>query len=364
MRKKLSAAALVLCLALVLGGCKKGDANVVTGYKNGDVTLGQYTGIEYTPLSTEVTEDDIQAKIDSLLNSNKVKTEITDRTDVQDGDVATIDFTGYMNGETFEGGTGTDYDLTIGSGSFIEGFESGLIGVNTGETVDLPLQFPDPYTNNPDFAGKPVTFTVTVKSISTMVTPELTDEFIADKTDSATVAEYRDYVAGQLKSQRESDAESSKQYDVVKKVIENTTFVKDLTAEITEAKNNMIASYNSMYQSAYGIDAATFFGYIYGMSTEAFDEYMTSQAEMNTKFGYVASAIAEKEKLEATDDEITALAADMLDSYGYESIDELYAQLKSVYKAEGKDVVAAQVKLNKAADIMYDSAVAAAAATE
>ncbi len=364
MKKRLSAAALVLCLALVLGGCKKGDANVITGYKNGDVTLGQYTGIEYSPLSTEVTDEDVQAKLDNFLSSNKEKTEVTDRTDVRDGDVTSIDFTGYMNGETFEGGTGTDYPLTIGSGQFIEGFEDGLIGVNVGETVDLPLQFPDPYQNNPDFAGKPVTFTVKVNGIYTMVTPELTDELVAEKTDYDTVEAYRNYLADQLKSQKESDAESSKQYDVVTKVIENATFVKDLTAEITEAKNNMIASYNSMYQSAYGIDAATFFGYIYGMSTEAFDEYMTSQAEMNTKFGYVASAIAEKEKLEATDDEITALAADMLDSYGYESIDELYAQLKSVYKAEGKDVVAAQVKLNKAADIMYNSAVAEAAATE
>ncbi|MBO7352750.1 MAG: FKBP-type peptidyl-prolyl cis-trans isomerase, partial [Lachnospiraceae bacterium] len=237
MKKKFTAAALVLCLALVLGACSKGNANVITGYKSGDVTLGQYKGVEYSPLSTEVTDEDIQKKIDSFLNSNQEKVEITDRTDVRDGDVTSIDFTGYMNGETFEGGTGTDYPLTIGSGQFIDGFEDGLVGVNVGETVDLALQFPDPYQNNPDFAGKPVTFTVTVNGIYTMVTPEFTDELVADKTDYNTTAEYRDYVASQLKTQLESDAQSSKEYDIVKKVIENSTFKKDLTDEITEAKN-------------------------------------------------------------------------------------------------------------------------------
>jgi trigger factor len=364
MKKKLTAAALVLCLALVLGACSKGNANVITGYKSGDVTLGQYKGVEYSPLSTEVTDEDIQKKIDSFLNNNKEKVEITDRTDVQSGDVANINFTGYMNDETFEGGTGENYDLTIGTGQFIEGFEDGLIGVNKGETVDLNLKFPDPYQNNPDFSGKDVKFTVTVNGIYTMVTPEFTDELVADKTDYNTTAEYRDYVASQLKTQLESDAQSSKEYDIVKKVIENSTFKKDLTDEITEAKNNMISSYNSMYQSAYGVDAATFFAAIYGMDAATFDEYMKNQAEMNTKFGYVASAVAEQEKIECTEDEIAELAKNMLDSYGYQSIEELYAQLKSVYKTEGKDVVAAQVKLNKAADIMYDNAVAVAEASE
>ena len=137
MKKKLTAAALVLCLALVLGACSKGNANVITGYKSGDVTLGQYKGVEYSPLSTEVTDEDIQKKIDSFLNSNKEKVEITDRTDVQSGDVANINFTGYMNDETFEGGTGENYDLTIGTGQFIEGFEDGLIGVNKGKQQDV-----------------------------------------------------------------------------------------------------------------------------------------------------------------------------------------------------------------------------------
>ena len=346
-----------MCLALT--ACSKGT-NIITGYKSGDVTLGQYKGVSYTPLSTEVSDADVQAELDSFVSSKAVKTEITGRTDVQSGDIANIDYTGYMNGETFEGGSAEGSDLTIGSGRFIEGFEDGLIGVNVGDTVDLQLKFPDPYQNNPDYAGKDVTFTVKVNGIFEMVDPELTDAFIAENTDSTTVAEYRQYLADKLKSSLESQAESRKQYDVINAVIANTTFSKDLTEEINTNKASMISNYDTMYQSTYGVDAATVFSVLYGMSGEEFQNYMYEQAEMNTKFGYVSSAIAEKEEITCTDDEIASLAADMLSSYGYSSVDELYAALKTYYNEEGKKVVAEQVKLNKAAKIMYDNAVATA----
>ena len=113
-----------------------------------------------------------------------------------------------------------------------------------------------------------------------------------------------------------------------------------------------------MYQSTYGVDAATLFSYIYGMDEASFKEYMRKQAEFNTQFGYLASAVADAEKVTCTDDEISELAPNLLTSYGYESIEELYASLKNIYGVEGKDVVAEQVKLNKAADIIYNSGVA------
>ncbi len=364
MKKRISAAALVLCLALVLSACGKAEKSVITGYSSGDVTLGQYTGIEYTPLSTEVTEDDIQAKLDSFVNNNKEKTEITDRTDVQSGDVATIDFTGYLDGEAFEGGTGTDYDLTIGAGQFIEGFEEGLIGVNVGETVDLPLTFPDPYKNNPDLAGKPVKFTVTVKSISTMVTPELTDALVADKTDYDTVEAYRAFLADQLKSSRESQAESQKREDVIDKVIENTTFKKDLTEDIKTAAENLLAQENSAAMSQYNVDAATLYSYFYGIDEATYRSFIEKEAERNVKFGLIASAIVEKENIECTEEEIAELAQSLLDSYGFGSVDQLYTQFKTAYNKDGKEVVAEHVKLSKAEQLMYDTAVAVAGVTE
>ena len=363
MKKRVLAAAFALIMSLSLAACSK-NTNIITGYKSGDVTLGQYKGVEYTPLSTEVTDEDIQKQIDSFVSSKAEKVEITGRTDVQDGDIANIDYTGYMNGETFEGGSAEGSDLTIGSGRFIEGFESGLIGVNVGETVDLQLKFPDPYQNNPDFAGKDVTFKVKVNGIYQNLEPKLTDEFIAANTESSTVAEYREYIAAQLKASLEERAESQKQYDTVNAVISNTTFVKDLTDEIKQTKESIIANYDSMYSSTYGVDAATFFQAIYGMSADAFESYMYEQAAMNTKFGYVSSAIVEKENINCTDEEISALAADMLENYGYNSVDELYAALKEFYKEEGKNVVAEQVKLNKAAQIIYDNAVVKSGETE
>ncbi|MDE7257698.1 MAG: FKBP-type peptidyl-prolyl cis-trans isomerase, partial [Lachnospiraceae bacterium] len=121
--------------------------------------------------------------------------EVTGRA-VENGDTANIDFVGYIDGEAFDGGTGTGYDLTIGAHQFIDGFEDGLIGVNIGETVSLNLKFPDPYERNPDLAGVPVIFEVTVNSISKQVTPELNDEFVQTLgiEGCKTEKDLRDYV--------------------------------------------------------------------------------------------------------------------------------------------------------------------------
>ena len=357
MKKRILTAAIALVMSLSLAACSKSATNVVTGYKSGDVKLGQYKGVTYTPASTEVTDEEIESALNQLATSNATNEEVTDRTDVQDGDIVNINYTGYMDGEPFEGGSAEGYDLTIGSSTFIDGFESGLIGHVVGEVVVLELNFPDPYERNTELSGKAVSFDVTINSIKVKVVPEITDEFVAEKTEYTTVADYRQYLAQKLKDEKESDAKSQKEYDVLKKVIENTTFVKDLTSEIEKGKESLISNANSMYQSYYNVDALTVFSALYGMDEAAFNEYMRGQAETNVKFGYIASAIAEEEKVTCTEAEIEELAKTMMDNYGYNSIAELYAALKNVYDSEGKDVVEAQCKLNKAAQIMYDSAV-------
>ena len=130
------------------------------------VTVGGYKGIEVDKVSDkqEVDDEDIDNYIGSVQQQNL--TEVTDRP-VQEGDIANIDFVGKMDGQEFDGGSGQGYDLTIGSGQFIDGFEDSIIGHNTGDTFDWNGSFPDPYSANPDFSGKPVTFTITVNSINT-----------------------------------------------------------------------------------------------------------------------------------------------------------------------------------------------------
>ena len=142
---------------------------------SGSAVEAHYKGVEYEPYDTSVSQEEIQARIDSFVDSHALYVEITDRDDVRDGDIANIDYTGYMDGEAFENGSDKGYDLTIGSGQFISGFESGLIGAKVGETVDVEATFPDPYKKNPDFSGKKAVFTVKVNSIKQKQEVELTD---------------------------------------------------------------------------------------------------------------------------------------------------------------------------------------------
>lgn len=353
--KKYLLAALLLCLSLVLAACGK-SKNLVTGYTSGDVTLGEYKGLTYTPESTEVSDEDVEASVKQFLNSNKTDYEVTDRA-VESGDTVNIDFVGYMDGTAFDGGTGST-DLQIGSNQFIPGFEDGLIGAELGAKVSLDLTFPDPYQQSPDLAGKPVTFEVTVNSITGHTIPELTDELVAEKTSSKTVEEYRASVRTNLETQAVQNAADKKEVDLIEKAVQNAVYNKDLTAETEAAKTKLIANTDSMYQSYYGVDTFTFFSSVYGFDQDTFNSYMLSQAEMSVKYSYLLSAIAEAEGFEASEDDINALIQDMLSNYGYESEEILFSSLKEQYKADGRKVIADQVKLNKATEIILSTAVA------
>lgn len=359
--KKILATIMAVCMMLALVACSgKSEKNVITGYTKGDVTLGQYKGLTYTAQTVEVTDEDIEKQLNNFLALNAERKDVTDRTDIREADYANIDYKGTKDGVAFDGGTAEDFDLLIGSHQFIDGFEDGLIGKNVGETVVLDLTFPENYQSE-ELAGQAVQFEVKINKISKMQMPELTDELVASKTSCSTIEEYRDQLAANLKSSRESDAVSNRDYQLVQALIANCTFNIDLNEQIEKSKNDMIAQYNAMYQQSYGADAATVFYYTYGMDESSFNAYMLQTAETNTKYAYAVSAIAEAEGTTSTDAEAAELANRMLSSYGYNTVDELYAALKDIYGMDGKAVVAEQVKLNKAADIITNTAVAEAA---
>lgn len=354
--KKLVVTVMALCLCLALTACTK--MNVVTGYKSGDVTLGQYKGLSYTQVSTEVTEEDLQNQIDSFIASHRIKQPVEDRTIVENGDVINLDFAGYLDGVAFDGGTATDYELTVGSNSFIPGFEEALVGFEVGKEGSINVTFPEVYQNNPDLAGKPAVFVCTVKGIFEKIEPEFTDELVAENTDYATIDEFKTATMNSLKQSKESEAEAQMEYDIVTAVVANSTFKKDFTKEIETTKNNLLMNYNSMYSAYYGMDAATVFGIMYGMNAEQFDEYMTEQAETNVKYSYVLSAIAEAEGFEATEEDVSELTAALMTSYGCKTEADLYKQLESTYNSTGKKILRDQVILNKATELLIDSSVA------
>ena len=163
-----------------------------------EVTLGQYKGIKVEKSDLDVTEEEITAEIDRERDKNARTVEITDRT-VQDGDIATIDFEGFMDGEAFEGGKGSDYPLTIGSHAFIPGFEEALIGAGLDEEMDVNVTFPEDYQAE-ELAGKPAVFKCTVKRLQEKQLPELDDDFVGEiSEESDTVEEYKEE-AGRQKS--------------------------------------------------------------------------------------------------------------------------------------------------------------------
>ncbi|MBO4414862.1 MAG: trigger factor [Lachnospiraceae bacterium] len=354
--KKIFTAVLVICMCLALAGCSSKE-NPVTGYKKGDVTLGQYKGLSYTKQSIEVTDEDIENKIKSDLNSRSERVEITDRP-VQNGDIVNIDFVGKIDGVAFDNGSASGQELTIGSGRMIPGFEEEIIGFNTGESKTISVSFPEDYTNA-ELAGKPATFDITVNKIYENVVPELTEEFVKEKLSYDSIDAYRAAVKSSLEETAKEDAEQQKFNDVIAAAVNNATFNKDLSSDIAKAKENLIKNYDSMAQSYYNVDAKTLFAALYGMSEDQFDQAMESQAQSNTKYNYMLSAVIEAEKISASEDEILDYANSLLADYGVASADELYKLITENAEIDGKTLVTEQVKLNKASDVIVNSAVEA-----
>lgn len=318
-------------------------------------TLGEYLGLPGVLTFAKVTESDIDAEIESFLDSLSTQESVTDRTDVRDGDLTDINFVGRIDGVEFEGGSAENYQLEIGSNTFIDGMEEKIIGMNIGETADLDLQFPDPYQNNPDLAGKDVVFTVTVNDILVKVTPELTDELVAENTDYSTIAEYRTTIGEDLALQRRSDAQDNMQYDVLQTIINGCTFEGDIDSEINDYTEYYIAYYDQMYNSYYGMDGATLFSYFYGFTSDEYYEYMYSDASNSIKYRHVLDAVVEDQGLTVTDEEFDAYFEEtFFDGYGYTSREEVYAENE---QADVDDFVNTSVLRDKAEKLIVDSIV-------
>ena len=187
----------------------------------GEVTnLGQYKGVEVTKQDTTVTEADLDQRIASILKANPEVTEITDRP-AQKGDTVNIDYVGMKDGEAFDGGTAEGYDLELGSGVFIDGFEDGLIGANTGEERSLNLTFPEDYANA-DLAGQAVVFDVTVNKIEEKKNAVLDDAFVQRVSDFSTVDEFKADTMETLQKEKEQSAAQQVEDDAFAAAMDNS----------------------------------------------------------------------------------------------------------------------------------------------
>ena len=284
------------------------------------VTLGEYKGIEVSVDAPVVTDEYLDSYIDYVLQSNMVTTEITDRP-VEEGDIVNIDYEGKIDGVAFDGGTAQGYDLTIGSGTFIDGFEDGLIGAETGETVDVNVTFPENYQGE-EVAGKDAVFTVTVNSISVETLPELTDEFVQGLDVGVnTVEEYRQYAYDLLMEEEQATHDSNAEIAVLEAVMAGSQ-IQDPPEDMTNRYYNRIIDNMTYYASLYGYDLETFLS-LQGTSE---DEIRESAAQAGQEI-IVMQAIAEAEGLSVTDEELDAEIESNAGSLGYDDVEEYRASL-------------------------------------
>ncbi|MCM1180285.1 MAG: trigger factor [Clostridium sp.] len=322
-KQKIGAVVLTGVMLLGLSGCGAA-ANKAKAYSK-YVELGKYKGIEYTKTVAEVTDDQVQSQVDSFVNGLAETEEVKDRA-VEDEDIVNIDFVGTMDGEVFDGGSGEGYELTIGSGNFIQGFEEGLIGHNIGEEVSLDLQFPDPYDNDPDKAGKDVNFKVTINSISVKTVPELTDALVTDNTEYDTIEAYKNSIKEDLEKQAESSADSQVESDIFNKVLENC---KITGYDEKEVKELVDAQFSQFKQTAESYEA---YGYTYEAILEAngytsedeLKEGLTEYCKSYLDQKMVLYCIAREEGIKATSDETDALVKEYMENYGVDNEEEVY----------------------------------------
>ncbi len=312
MMKKLTSVCILVCLVLSLTACGR----------ESKLTLGEYKGITYKPISTEIADAELEAALSSVVKEmTEYETDESRKdTEVKDGDILLIDYAGKLKetGEEFSGGTAKEQRLTIGSGKFIAGFEDALIGKKVGETCDITVTFPEKYSVEQTLAGKEAIFTVTIHEVQTEKVPELTDELISEYTEGAhkTVASYRTYCGEYLKQQKELQAEESRNKEVMEKILAGTTFEK-INKDTVEDYYNSVLEYYVSIAEYMSIDLATYVEYYYDKSLEDFYAELRAVAEDTVKEQLVLGEIIEKENIKLSDEKYEEMLADYMEQYDY-----------------------------------------------
>lgn len=366
MKKELARLGMGACLLLFFCGCtKNAEKQEETGrtYDPADyVTLGEYKGLEVTVEKSEVTDADVQTYIENMIANYPIYTE-TDKQTVENGDVVNIDYEGLLDGEAFDGGTASDQYLEIGSGTFIDGFEEGLVGAGVGSTVSLDLTFPDPYSANTDLSGKAVVFNVTIRGIVTETDATydtLTDEYVAKNFSSygfTTVDGMKSDVREYLESENESTTSSnlrSAVLDALSACSSVDSFPEGLLDErVTDYKER----FETMCQENYSMTVSEFLSQNYQKTEEEFNEDVITYMKENLESELLLLAIAEKEELEVDEDGYSSFLSSMMSNYGYSSEEDLYAEYDKSYVQDS-------YLCNKALTLLSDNAVVTYTQTE
>lgn len=315
------------------------------------VELKEYKGIEAKKESVKVTEKEITEEIEKELKKNS-RLEAKDQK-AENGNTLNINFEGFVNDVAFEGGKGENFDLELGSGTFIPGFEEQLVGTKAGENKDVVVTFPTEY-HAANLAGKEAVFKVLVNEVKVSITPEVDDEFAKD-LGFDNLEEYKDSIKTDLKTKKQAEAENNFKTAVLDKLLElNTVTVHE--REVDAAVNERINQMNEQYRM-YGLSLEQILQ-MSGKTVEEFKREQKTVTENNLKLSYILAEVAKKEKLEATEEEINEKLIEQLKMSHNEEMDEEHLNRHLTEIKEMDHVIRATKNLiidQKAQDFIFEN---------
>ena len=301
-----------------------------------EVTLGEYKGLEVDKVSTRVTQKEVEAKIEEEAEKNARTVTVEDRA-VQDGDEVILDFEGFVDGEAFEGGKGENYPLTIGSGSFIPGFEEQLVGAEAEKEVEVKVTFPEDY-HAEELKGKEAVFKCTVHEIKAKELPEIDDEFAAEVSEFDTLDEYKADVKAKIKEQKATDGKRKQEDQAVEQAIKNASY--EIPDAMVDTQISQMANDFAQRIQSQGLTMEQYYQFT-GMTEEKMNEEFKPQAVKRIETRLVLEAIAKAENIEISDEKLDEEIAKKAEAYKMEA-DKLKEFMGDAEKKQMKEDMAVQ----------------------
>ena len=311
------------------------------------VSLGKYKGVEVEKIDVSVSDEEVEAELSAEQEKNASYNEITDRP-VADGDKVNLNFEGFVDGVAFEGGKGEDYPLTIGSGSFIPGFEEQLVGAEIGKEIEVNVTFPENY-QSAELAGKPAVFKCTVLKITEKVLPELNDEFADDVSEFSTLEEYKADIRKNLEVKKEEKARTEKENKVIDAIIADSEI--EIPEPMLKAQQEQIVDEFAQRLQSQGLNIDQYFSYI-GGSREKMMEEVKDQADKRIRTRLVLEEIVKAENIVATEEDFEVELGKLAEAYGTD-VDTV----KKIFEGREKDRMMEDIAVQKAVSFVADNAV-------
>lgn len=332
MKRRATALTAVVCAAaMLMTGCQAKELS------DEYVSVGKYKGVEVSGVEepAAITDADVEAQISNILASYAEKVAVTNRA-AEEGDIANIDYVGTKDGVAFDGGTAEGFDLTLGSGGFIDGFEAGIIGHHAGETFELNLTFPENYSE--ELAGQAVVFTVTLNSLSVEESPELTDDLVKEtlSEEAQSVEEYKKEIKEELEKINEENYQAELRDAAWNVVLENTT-VNEYPEEAIKEYTDMITTEYQTMATYYGLEFAEFLETYMGMDEETFNTEVEKVAQQQVKSDLVRDLLAENVKIGDSEKAYQEVYARYASYYSYTDVDAFLEEMESAGNKEALD---------------------------